>query len=292
MPDRVLRAGILTSDRVNELSWGGEVFYRRLMSIVDDYGRYDGRPSILLAALFPLRITRVFESDIVGFIEESVAAGLVRVYEVDGKQFVELLRFGQRMRAKASKWPAPPTSADICQQMPANDSHAQANDEHPLSDSAGGGGGGGDGVVFGDGVDISTPNGVEVLADGAHPSDPPAEEAEKDGLPPCPHERIIAMYHEELPMLPRVREWTGTRQAHLRARWKSKMIANGHAPEYTSTPAGLIWWRNFFRYVGESKFLMGQVSGREGRPPFEADLEWLIKPGNHVKVVEGKYHNG
>ena len=51
MPDRIVRQGILTSDRVNQLDWGAECFYRRLMSIVDDYGRYDARPAVLRAQL-------------------------------------------------------------------------------------------------------------------------------------------------------------------------------------------------------------------------------------------------
>jgi hypothetical protein len=36
MPNRILRAGIITSDRVNALDFGAEVFYRRLMSAVDE----------------------------------------------------------------------------------------------------------------------------------------------------------------------------------------------------------------------------------------------------------------
>ncbi len=47
MPNRILREGILTSERVNLLSWEAEVFYRRLMSVVDDYGRFHAHPALL-----------------------------------------------------------------------------------------------------------------------------------------------------------------------------------------------------------------------------------------------------
>ncbi len=39
MPNRIIREGILTSEAVNSLSWEAEVFFRRLLSVVDDFGR-------------------------------------------------------------------------------------------------------------------------------------------------------------------------------------------------------------------------------------------------------------
>ena len=47
MPNRILREGILTSERIERLDWAEEVFYRRVMSVVDDYGRYYARPALL-----------------------------------------------------------------------------------------------------------------------------------------------------------------------------------------------------------------------------------------------------
>lgn len=106
MPNRIVREGILTSDRVNKLSWAGENFYRRLMSVVDDYGRFDGRPSIIRISAFPLKVNQVSESDIVKWSDECSAAGLIRFYEVDKKKYLELLDFDQRLRIKKSKYPA------------------------------------------------------------------------------------------------------------------------------------------------------------------------------------------
>jgi len=124
MPDRIVRQDILTSDPVNSLSWAAEVFYRRLMSLADDYGRYEARPSLLRASLYPLKLDRVSESDVVKWMSECSEAGLIRVYTIDKKEYVEILKFGQRLRAMKSRYPAPdgsrehsPSSADICQQM-------------------------------------------------------------------------------------------------------------------------------------------------------------------------------
>lgn len=107
MPNRIVREGILTSDRVNKLTWAGENYFRRLMSVVDDYGRFDGRPGIIRISAFPLKVNQVSESDIVKWSDECSAAGLIRFYEVDSKRYMELLDFDQRLRIKKSKYPAP-----------------------------------------------------------------------------------------------------------------------------------------------------------------------------------------
>lgn len=114
MPDRIVRAGILSSDPVNTLSWAAEVFYRRLFSVVDDYGRYDARLSLLRSHLYPLKVDRVSDSDVGKWLTECVNAGLVSAYQVSGRPYLEVLKFGQRVRADKSKWP--PSSAGICQQ--------------------------------------------------------------------------------------------------------------------------------------------------------------------------------
>lgn len=97
----------------------------------------------------------------------------------------------------------------------------------------------------------------------------------------CPHKAIIETYHKTLPSLNSVREWNRTRQGLLRTRWAE-----------SEERQDLSWWENYFLQVSQSDFLMGRVEGQNGRPPFRADLEWLIRPGNMIKVLEGKYGNG
>lgn len=105
------------------------------------------------------------------------------------------------------------------------------------------------------------------------PSKPDAPPA-----PDCPHEQIIAAYHELLPGNPRVRFWTASRRGYLRARWLED-------PKRQS----LDWWRRYFEHVSRSPFLTGKTNGRGDQPPFVATLEWLVKPSNMVKVIEGNY---
>lgn len=97
------------------------------------------------------------------------------------------------------------------------------------------------------------------------------------GKPACPHKAIIAAYHEILPELRQVRDWNETRARLLSRRW-------AESQERQNLP----WWQEYFRYVRTSKFLMGKTIGRDGRP-FDCDLEWLVRPTNFAKVIEGKY---
>lgn len=110
------------------------------------------------------------------------------------------------------------------------------------------------------------------------------EEAEEKGnrqnTPECPHREIIDLYHHTLPSLPKVIDWTPARASMLRTRWKEK-------PERQS----LEWWKAFFESISESDFLMGRTNGNNGRKPFKADMEWIVRPQNMVKILEGKYSN-
>lgn len=114
MPNRVLRESILDSEAVNSLSPEAELFYRRLMSVVDDFGRFDGRTQVLRSRCYPLTVTKVRETDISRWIAECETAGLIALYEAGGKQFILFHKLGTP-RALASKYPNPPdSSARIC----------------------------------------------------------------------------------------------------------------------------------------------------------------------------------
>ncbi len=108
MPNRVFREGLLTSEKFDALGYGSQCFYTRLLLIVDDYGRYDARPQVLLARLFPLRLNQITTDGIKDALTACVEAKLVDVYTVDGKPYLQILNFRQQKRAKNSKFPAPP----------------------------------------------------------------------------------------------------------------------------------------------------------------------------------------
>lgn len=107
----------------------------------------------------------------------------------------------------------------------------------------------------------------------------PDDKSPADGngkIPPCPQQEIVALYHEKLPSLPRVKTWADHLQVILRTRWKED-------PQRQT----LRWWACFFEYIQNSDFLMGRTD-----KPFTADLEWLIRPKNFTKIANGRYHKG
>jgi hypothetical protein len=109
-----------------------------------------------------------------------------------------------------------------------------------------------------------------------------------DKLPDCQHQPVIDLYHQQLPTLRRVEVWNATRQGYLRQRWR-EVAAELAKDKPISASAVLDWFNDFFGHIQKSRFLVGKINGKDGRA-FAADLEWIIKPSNFAKIVEGKYH--
>jgi len=105
-------------------------------------------------------------------------------------------------------------------------------------------------------------------------------ETETEKHTSCPHKKIVELYHEILPELSGVLTWNERRKALLQNRWNEDKVCQS-----------LDWWKGYFGHVRNSKFLMGNSKLMPGRDKvFQADLEWLIRPSNFIKVREGKYH--
>ncbi|MBC7218222.1 MAG: hypothetical protein H5U36_08840 [Candidatus Caldatribacterium sp.] len=110
MPNRILKESICTSATIDALSPEEEVFFYRLLVNCDDFGRMDARPQILLARCFPLKIGIFTLSQIEGWLHSLERAGLIRLYEVDGMPYLEVVTWEkhQRVRNKKPRYPAPP----------------------------------------------------------------------------------------------------------------------------------------------------------------------------------------
>lgn len=102
MPNRVLRDWT-TSEAIDTLSVHAEVFFTRLIMKADDYGNYTANPKLLKAALFPLRDVSAHEID--NWITECITCGIIKKYSVEGKDYLNIPNFGQRLRAMKSHYP-------------------------------------------------------------------------------------------------------------------------------------------------------------------------------------------
>jgi len=118
---------------------------------------------------------------------------------------------------------------------------------------------------------------------------PPSGEPEVgNGLPKCNHQGVIDLYHKHLPTLRKVEVWNDARKGYLRQRWREVADELSKTKEI-GVPDILGWFADFFAHIGTSRFLTGKVNSKDGRA-FVADLEWILKPSNFAKIVEGKYH--
>lgn len=115
MPTRVVRGEILNSRSLARVSLGAELFFRNLIALVDDYGRYDGDPEILAAHAYPRR-REVTAKHVAGWLAELVNAdgegcGPVITYASGGRPYLALVNWethrGRSRRGAASRWPAP-----------------------------------------------------------------------------------------------------------------------------------------------------------------------------------------
>lgn len=109
MPNRYVREDAIESERVNKLSYMAEVFYRRLINRVDDFGRFTANRELLRAAIFPLKLQDVSSQDINSLILECEMAGLLSSWTQDDRQYL-VMHTWEQGRAKHSKYPAPPQS--------------------------------------------------------------------------------------------------------------------------------------------------------------------------------------
>lgn len=116
MANRILR-DYTDSIAVNNLSEGAETFFVRLMSKADDYGKFHANPKLLKANLFPLK-DKITEKLIVGWLAECHKNGLIIKYSVNGRDFLQIIRFGQRLRKMNSKFPDPETIIETDNQTP------------------------------------------------------------------------------------------------------------------------------------------------------------------------------
>lgn len=211
-----------------------------LWTQADREGRFEWKPRRLKAAILPY-----WEGDFSRVLDALTTRGFLVKYASQGREYGLVRTFTKHQvvnnRESASELPPPPDDADLTRE-------ARVNGASPTRD-------------------------VHAQAEGKG-----KEGKGRDSVPPsggsqCPHKEIVALYHETLPELTAVREWTDTRKKLLQGRWRE-------SPERQS----LDWWRKFFADIRNSDFLMGRTE-----KPFRADLEWIIRPTNFVKILEGKY---
>lgn len=104
----------------------------------------------------------------------------------------------------------------------------------------------------------------------SHSSEPVNEPSCGQQADHIPYAAIFQAYAEALPELPQLKVKDEARRKAIRSIWKMDKRFQS-----------LQHWQKYFRYVKTSPFLMGMNA---------IGFDWLLKPANFKKVIEGNYH--
>jgi hypothetical protein len=239
------------------------VFYRRLMSVVDDFGRFDGRATVLRCRLYPLKIDTIREADITRWLAECEKAGLIALYEVDSKPYILFHKLGPA-RAKESKFPAPPKAAvSVCLQTQTDESRRlQTRADVPYSVS------GSD-----SGSNPPTPSGGGVVAD----DDAPEEVVDAAGtmIRPEPFSEVVAAW-----VAAKLPGWNSPGGIQANGARRGLFVARQRNPRWR----GL--WREAVARLGRSKRASGGSKGFEQG----VRLDTFLKDEAFLdRIIEGEW---
>jgi hypothetical protein len=135
MPERILR-DLTDSEAYNAAPVHARDLFIRLMNKADDYGLYLADARRLRPLLYPLLLEQVREADLPRWTAECAKAGLVRLYTIEGREYLQVCRWGkQRLRNKRAKFPAPPWGLGPHPDDPHRDRTADASHPPPDSDA-------------------------------------------------------------------------------------------------------------------------------------------------------------
>ncbi len=112
MPQRFLKPGITNSERWNTVPFDSQSLYIRLLTLVDDYGRCDGRSALLHGQCFsiwnslhPDRFVDLFQLE--RMLQQLAASFLIEIYDSQGKRVMQITQWTERLREGVKeKWPA------------------------------------------------------------------------------------------------------------------------------------------------------------------------------------------
>jgi hypothetical protein len=250
---RTIKPDFWTDEKLTECSLSARLFFIGTWNFADDNGNLQRSAKKLKMQIFPADAM-----DCEPLVQELIAQGVLIEYAVNGEKYLHIKGFTRhQVINRPSKSGLP---------MPSGNEHSDTT-HGALIDGREGKGKEGNNLTNTD---------VLVVASQADDHQPKRARPEK---PVCPHQEILALYHELLPTSPVIRDWTPARAEHLRVRWNED-----------AKRQNLDWWKRFFDYIGSSPFLTGKVSGAN-KKPFTPGLDWICKAENFAKIREGRFHD-
>jgi hypothetical protein len=111
MPQRFLRPAITNSERWNSVSFAAQSVYVRLLTRVDDFGQFDGRPSVILGQclsvwndLHPKEAVNL--QQLKELLQQLAAISLIELFKgSNGKVYLQVTQWEERIRVGCvPKW--------------------------------------------------------------------------------------------------------------------------------------------------------------------------------------------
>lgn len=295
---RNIKPGIMENEDLAELDPIARLLFIYLWMLADRKGRLEDRPKRIKAKALPYD-TAVDADELLGDLE---SAGFIARYEASGGKYIQIINFLKHQKPHSNEIESqlPPWKEELptLEQSYSDDGNADCESGEEalspcISDS-----------LIPDSLIACEKQEAYASVDNGAKAAPSADllgdcegngevtgERSVKGLPACPVQQIVDLYQATMIENPRVRVLDDARKKSIRARWNQAAVLHGVGPfGYSTGQEGLAAWKTFFEVCAASDFLTGKAKPLPGKPPFVADIDFLMSPSGFKKCLENKYH--
>lgn len=253
--------------------------------MADREGRLEDRPKRLKGELF------AYDShEVEPLLVELAERGFIERYVVDGLKVIHVTNFAKHQsphfKEQPSALPPPPRLGLCADAMPSkpeaqpssNEAEARGQPEANPRHASGNGA-----IERGS----NRADSGFLISDTGYRSKKPSASSAAPTVP-CPYDRIVGLYHELLPSLPRVKLMPAARQKALRKVWGwilSSTKSDGARRALTAEEA-IEWLRGYFVRAAENDFLMGRTPRSAEHANWSCDLDFLLTDKGMKQVIE------
>lgn len=252
---RNIKPGFFKNEKLAECQPLSRLLFAGLWCLADRSGRLEDRPKRIRAEILPYDDGNIDE-----MLNDLQKAGFILRYTNNEQGFIQVINFNKHQN---------PHCKEQLSSIPAPDLHStstvQEQDEHGTCPA----------------------DSLNLIPDSFNPIT--AMSPAGDQLA-CPINEIVGLYHEAMPTNPRCKVLNQSRRGSIKARWLEASCLVCKPFGYKTRAEGLEAWRAFFVTCNESEFLTGRSTPQKGKPPFLADIDFLMSPNGFAKCLENKYH--
>lgn len=269
---RNIKPGFFKNENLCELAAMDRLLFAGLWCLADREGRLENRPKKIKMELFPCD-----NYDVESGLQNLEQAGFIKTYKVEHFSVIQVVNFLIHQvphgTEKDSELPDI-NGVFTVNQRKSNGYITGSTTKITVKDLLD------NGVLTVKELFLNTlnPESLILNPESLYPPNPPGDgKGRTVKTDETPYQEILEAYRQHLPHLPQpedAKSWNKTRKASVKARY-----------DENEKRQNLAWWQKYFGHVAKSAFLTGKTPEN-----FEATFDWLMKPTNMQKVIEGNYH--